>query len=156
MLAEGLRPRVTLLTGLAVTVVSWLLSRWWLSTGRRVMETPWLAAGLLAAMAVGVVVLAWPMRRYRREGRSVQPLRAARILGLSQAAALTGALVAGLYAGHALAVVPDLGFGRSTELALRLALAALGGALVALAGHRAQSWCRIRDEDRHDPEELDA
>ena len=150
MLPDGLRPRITVLTGAAVTVVSWLFSRWWLAGGRRVLETPWLAAALLAVMALALVVVAWPMRRYRREGRPVEPLRAARTLSLAQASALTGAIVAGLYAGHALALVPDLGFGRHSELALRLALAAAGGVLVALAGHRAQGWCRIRDEDRSD------
>ena len=133
--------------------MSWLLSRWWLAGGRRVLETPWLAAALLAVMAVALLVVAWPMRRYRREGRRVERLRAARTLSLAQAAALTGAVVAGLYAGHALAVLPDLGFGRHTELTVRLGLAALGGVLVALAGHRAQGWCRIRDEDRSDPGE---
>ena len=151
MLPDGLRPRATVGTGLVVGVVSWLLSRWWLAGGRRVLETPWLAAALLAVMAVALLVVAWPMRRYRREGRRVDPLRAARTLSLAQAAALTGAIVVGLYAGHALAVVPDLGFGRHTELATRLALASVGGVLVAVAGHVAQGWCRIRDEDLSDP-----
>lgn len=153
MLPDGLRPRATVGTGLVVGVVSWLLSRWWLAGGRRVLETPWLAAALLAVMAVALLVVAWPMRRYRREGTAVAPLRAARILGLAQAGALTGAVVCGLYLGHALVLLPDLGFGSHAELALRLGAAALAGALVAVAGHVAQGWCRIRDEDRSDPAE---
>lgn len=152
MLREGLRPRVTLLLGLATAVVSWLASRWWLAGGRRVLEAPWLAAALLTVMAVALLVVAWPMRRYRREGRRVDPLRAARTLSLAQAAALTGAVVAGLYGGHALALLPDLGFGRHTELAARLTAAAVAGILVAGAGHRAQGWCRVRDDGEEQPD----
>ena len=43
-----------------VGVVSWLLSRWWLAGGRRVLETPWLAAALLAVMAVALLVVTRP------------------------------------------------------------------------------------------------
>ncbi|MBD5829720.1 hypothetical protein AWH69_05725 [Janibacter melonis] len=153
MMIEGLRWRTTLVTGLVTTVVSWLLSRWWVASGERVVQTPWLAAALLVVMALALLVVAWPMRRYRREGTAVAPLRAARILGLAQAGALTGAVVCGLYLGHALVLLPDLGFGSHAELALRLGAAALAGALVAVAGHVAQGWCRIRDEDRSDPAE---
>lgn len=150
MLQTGLPLRTSLLVTLGVTVVSWLASRWWINAGHRVLEAPWLAPVLLLAMAAGLVVAAWPSRRYRRGGKPVEALRAARVLALCQAAALTGAVVAGLYLGHAAALLPDLGFGQHAELALRLVLA--GGAAAVLVGvaHLGQSWCRYRD-DEDDP-----
>ncbi len=153
MLREGLAWRSTALVGVVVTAVAWLGARWWLAQGHRPLEAPWLAAALLVVMAVTVLVLGRPMRRYRRGGSPVEPLRGARVLGLAQASALTGAVVAGLYLGQVLPLVGDLGFARNGELALRLALAGLGGVLVAVSGHVVQSWCRVRDDEPPRPDD---
>ena len=152
MIETGLRLRTSLLVALAASVTSWLLSRWWLSEGRGALQAPWLAPVLLLVMAGALLVVAWPLRRYRKGGRPVDPLRAARVLALCQAAALTGAMVLGLYLGHAGALLPDVGFGQYGERVLRLVLAAAAAASVVVAAHVGQSWCRVRDDPDEDPE----
>ena len=83
-----------------------------------------------------------------RRGRThVEPLVAARILGLAQASAVTGAIIAGLYLGQALALAPDAGYAGRGGMALRWAVAAVGAVLLTVAGLVVQAWCRVDDDD---------
>lgn len=151
MLRTGLKTSTVVLVAVAVTVLSWGFGRWWLNDGHAGLRVGWVAGVLLVAMAVVVVVTGSRMWRMRRGRTHVEPVVAARVLGLAQASALTGAITAGFYLGQALALLPDHDFGGRGTLALQHGLAALGGLLMAVAGLLVQSWCRIdRDDDEDD------
>ncbi len=150
MLRNGLKLSTTGLVALVVTVLSWGVGRWWLSGGHAAPQIGWLTGALLIAMAVVVVITGSRMWRMRRGRTHVEPVVAARILGLAQASALTGAVMGGVYLGQALVLVPDIGFAGRGALLLRFALAAGGGLLLTLGGLLVQSWCRIADDDDED------
>ena len=153
MLRHGLRVTTVLVTGAATTVLSWSAGRWWLNSGHAPVQVGWLVGVLLVAMAAVLLYAGRPMWRMRRGKGHVEPLVAARLLGLAQASALTGAITGGIYLGLALVLVPEIGFAGRGEMALKLGLAALGAALIAVAGMLVQRWCRIdRDDDDEDDE----
>lgn len=145
MLKHGLRVSVTALVALVVTMLSWGFGRWWISSGHAAPHVGWFAGVLLLGMAVIVAFAGSRMWRMRRGRTHVQPIVAARLLGLAQASALTGAITGGLYLGQAIALLPDHDFAGRGEMALRLGFAALGGLTLAGAGLLVQSWCRIDD-----------
>lgn len=147
MLRQGVRLTTIMLVLLGATVLSWGLARWWVSGGHAPLRVGWLPGGLLIGMALVVVATGSRMWRMRRGETHVEPLVAARLLGLAQASALTGAVTGGLYLGQALVLLPDLDFAGRGALAARMGFAALGGVLMAGAGLLVQWWCRIDDED---------
>ena len=151
MLTEGLRHRhlVTVLVGtVLVSAVVWHL---FTRTGRMLHAPSWLTVVVLLVLAALVVGAGWQVRAYQRGDlkRPYNPLRAARTLGLAQAGALTGAVIAGWYAGHLAILLPDrdlTAYGR--QIIPLLAIIAAGGVLAA-AGLVAQHWCRLpEDQDR--------
>jgi len=100
---------------------------------------------VLVFMAFGVFFAALPIRRFLRgqAKKPLNPLRAMRTLVLAQAAALTGALVAGWYLAQVLVLWPDLDIGSVRAVALRLAASVAAGVLLAMAGLLAQAMCRV-------------
>lgn len=148
---RGVRARMALIVALVVGLVSWLL--WFLLTrdGQLVPSPSWLAAGLLVAMAAFVVGFAWPVRTYLRAkgSRRLDPLRAARVAVLAQAATLTGSAAAGWYAGQLAVVAGDLSLVANQGRLWRVAILVGSAVVLALAGLLAQHWCRIdpRDDD---------
>lgn len=150
MLRTGLKTSTMVLVAVVVMVVSGGIGRWWLTGGHAALRIGWVAGVLLVAMAAVVVVAGSRMWRMRRGRTHVEPVVAARLLGLAQASALTGAITGGFYLGQALALLPDHDFGGRGVLALQHGLAALGGLLLAVAGLLVQSWCRIDDDEDED------
>lgn len=147
MLREGLRISTVLVVTVAVAVLSWGVGRWWLAEGHPALQIGWIAGALLLGMAVVVVVAGSRMWRMRRGRTHVEPVVAARLLGLAQASALTGAITCGFYLGQAAALLPDRDFAGRGTLAVQHGVAALGALLLVVAGLLVQSWCRIDDED---------
>ena len=103
-------------------------------------------------MACGVFFAGLPVRRFLRgqAKKSLNPMRAMRTLVLAQAAALTGALVAGWYLAQVLVLLPDFDIDSRRTLAVRLAALAAGGVLMAIAGLVAQAMCRVDKGDDGD------
>ena len=149
---HGVRARVAVVVAVVVGLASWLLWMLVAGEGTLVPRPSWLAAGLLAAMAAFVVGFAWPVRAYLAGSsrRRLDPLRAARVVVLAQAATLTGAAAAGWYAGQLAVVASDLSLVANQDRLWRLAI--LVGAAVALciAGLLAQYWCRVDPRDSDD------
>lgn len=147
MLRNGLKVSTAGFVALFATILSWGAGRWWLSGGNGAPQIGWLAGALLIAMAVVVVITGSRMWRMRRGRTHVEPVVAARVLGLAQAGALTGAVMGGVYLGQALVLLPDFNYAGRGVLMLRFAFAALGGLLLVVGGLLVQSWCRIDDDD---------
>lgn len=147
MLRHGLRISTVVLVTVVITMLSWGIGRWWLAGGNAALRIGWIAGALLVAMAVIVVVAGSRMWRMRRGRTHVEPVVAARLLGLAQASALTGAITGGFYLGQALTLLPDYDFAGRGLLAAQLGFAGLGGLLMAGAGLLVQSWCRIDDDE---------
>lgn len=142
---------VAAVAGLVSFGIFALLSR----GGALVPRPPVLAGILVVVMGVLILWLARPVRQYL-QGRAtspLDPLRAARTVVLAQAGALTGAAVAGWYAGQLVVVLTGLELvaNRARILPLSLTIAAALG--LAVAGVVAQRWCRVdpRDEDPEEP-----
>jgi hypothetical protein len=142
---RGVSIRLVLTVGLAVAAVAYPTLRVWTGRGNDLPPTSWASVTVLVFMSFGVFFAALPIRRFLR-GRAkkpLNPLRAMRTLVLAQAAALTGALVAGWYLAQVLVLWPDLDIGSIRAVAVRVAALAAGGALLATAGLVAQAMCRV-------------
>jgi hypothetical protein len=116
------------------------------------LPLPWTAVAGTAALAVAVVSLGVPVRRWvaGRRDRPLDPLYVARAFVLAKAAAYGGALLAGWYAGQALALLPDVVGTRRTKLLMAL-LAVVAAIAVSVAGLVVQRWCRVPPSDDDEP-----
>jgi Protein of unknown function (DUF3180) len=149
---RGVPIRLVLLVGLAVAVMAYPGLRVWIGRGHELPPTSWASVIVLVFMAFGVFFAALPIRRFLRgqAKKPLNPVRAMRTLVLAQAAALTGALVAGWYLAQVLVLWPDLDVGSVRAVAVRLAALAAGGVLLATAGLLAQAMCRVDKVDKSD------
>ena len=142
---RGVSIRLVMLVGLVVAALAYPGLRVWTGRGYELPPTSWGSVIVLVFMAFGVFFAALPIRRFLRgqARKPLNPLRAMRTLVLAQAAALTGALVAGWYLAQVLVLWPDLDIGSVRAVAVRLAALAAGGVLMAMAGLLAQAMCRV-------------
>jgi Na+/proline symporter len=147
---RGVSTRFVLLVGLVVAAVAYPGLRIWTGRGHDLPPTSWASVIVLVFMAFGVFVAGLPIRRFLRgqAKKPLNPLRAMRTLVLAQAAALTGALVAGWYLAQVLVLWPDLDISSVRTEAVRLAALAAGGVLMAIAGLFAQAMCRVDKVDK--------
>lgn len=127
-----------------------LLSR----NGSLVPRPPVLAGILVLVMGALILWLARPVRHYLqgRATSSLDPLRAARTVVLAQAGALTGAAVAGWYAGQLAVVLTGLELVANQARILPLSLTIAAALGLAAAGMVAQRWCRIEPPDDGRPD----
>lgn len=142
------------LIAVVTTAASWLLLDTLAGSGREPLPLPWTAVAGTAALAIAVVSLGVPVRRWvsGRRDRPLDPLYAARAFVLAKAAAYGGAVLTGWYVGQALALLPDLIGARRSTFFLAL-LAAVAAVAISVAGLVVQRWCRVPpsdDDDRAD------
>lgn len=110
---------------------------------------PLVSVVMVAGLALAVLVVAWPVRRWNagERDRPLNPLRAARTVALAKAAALAGAVLTGGWLGYVGVAVPLVAVtsqpGR-TVAAAAVVLASLG---LTVAGLVAERWCMIPPED---------
>lgn len=154
---RGVTIRLVLLLGLVVTGFGYLGLRLWTGQGRGVPDPSWGALIVLVFMASGVFFAGLPVRRFLRgrARKSLNPMRAMRTLVLAQAAALTGALVAGWYLAQALVLLPDFDIDSRRTLVVRLAALTAGGVVMVVAGLLAQAMCRVDKDDEDDSKDWD-
>ena len=130
------------------TLVMWGLARLMQAQGLTPTRVPWTAVAISVAAGVLALWWAWSVREYVRGDKpSLSPLKAARIVVFAQAAAYAGALLLGAYGGYALALLGDWGHLPRREVAVSALVAALGGAVLMVAGWIAEKWCRIDRSD---------
>ena len=142
---RGVSIRLVLVLGLATTGFAYLGLRIWDVQNSLLLQTSWAALIVLVFMACGVFFAGLPVRRFLRgqAKKSLNPMRAMRTLVLAQAAALTGALVAGWYLAQALVLLPDFDIDSRRALVLRFSALSAGGLLLAVAGLLTQGMCRV-------------
>lgn len=121
----------------------------------QVIQVPWLAAASIWVLALALVmwaVLSRP-RLQRRPGTKPMPsMMAARTAALAMAASRAGSLVAGFYAGMAMASLPHIDTPAGSATAWAGAASALGAAALAVAALWLEHLCRIPlDDDRGTP-----
>ncbi|UFU03508.1 DUF3180 domain-containing protein [Ruania suaedae] len=139
----------------AVVVVAGTISvvglRWWTTRGNLAPDVPLLLTGVLFALAALVLVLGLRVRRAVVRARLDDPVGAARILALGQAAAITAAIHVGYLLAQLALAVPRLSAPEPRELALRSALALVGALALGAAGMITQWCCRTPDDEDEDP-----
>ena len=143
--------RVGHLLGVAVVVAvfAWTGLRLWSASGRSTAGPSWLGVLLLGCLAGGVYWAGTGIRRalQRRSSTPLNPLRAARVLVLAQAASLTGAAVVGWSVAHALTVLPDADVESQRDKLWVLGGLAIAGTAVCASGLLVQRMCRLDDAD---------
>ncbi len=139
------KPQTLLLIALVTTVLGFALARVWEAAGARPLPVPWTAVLGMLVIAVAVLVVTWPVRRWNagHRDRRLDPLRAARSVVLAKAASMCGALLGGWYLGQALVVLGDLGIEPRRERFAAAVLSVLAAVAVLVAGLVAERWCRL-------------
>ena len=150
--ADGIRVRVLVAVAIVVGGASWVVLKLLQGGGRDLPSTSWLAAFIFVALALGLLLAGRPVKRLvaGRATRPVNPLYAARVLAMAQAAALAGAAFVGWYAAQIVLLVPDADIPSQQLLMLILGVLALAAAGLAAVGLVVQRWCRL-DDDPDDP-----
>lgn len=154
---RGVSIRLVLLLGLAVTAIAYPGLRVWVGQGHELPPASWGAVIVLVFMAGGVFFAGLPIRRFLRgqAKKPLNPLRAMRTLVLAQAAALTGAMVAGWYLAQVVALLPNLDIDSVRAVAVRLGALSAAAVLMAIAGLVAQAMCRIDGGGKGDDADAD-
>jgi hypothetical protein len=132
--------------GLAGLVGGWLIRPLATRLDQTAPVVSWIQVTVLWFVVLILAAAAWGMWRLRQRGVRLEPHRAVNRLVLAKACALVGALVAGGYAGYALAWL-----GVDAELAeqrmLRSGVAALAGIGMCAAALLLERACRVRKGD---------
>lgn len=120
----------------------------------RLLPVPWLAAAamwLLAGATLYWAVASRPRLQGRPGAKPMPPVVAARTAALAMAASRGGALVAGFYAGVAVAMVPSVGIPSGASTFWSAALASAGALALVAAALWLEHLCRlpIGPDDRY-------
>ncbi|MGZ4616583.1 MAG: DUF3180 domain-containing protein, partial [Actinomycetes bacterium] len=118
---------------------------------------PWAAPLGIAALGLIVAVSALALRRRLRGSPGTKPphpLGVARMAVLGKAASHVGPILAGIYAGYALLLLPDMDISGRRDRAIIAGAAALAGMLLTGAGLLLERTCRVgpsRDDEGPPP-----
>ncbi len=141
-------PRLVLIAGVVAALTTGLLK---ILEGRGsiLVGPPVLSTVVTLGIAGLVLVMGWNVRQFVQGKRpGTDPIVAARTVALATAAAYTGALLTGWYAGHVLLVIGDLGIAARREVAIGAGVAMLGAVVLAIAGLVAEHWCEVPPDDQ--------
>lgn len=143
------RWRVLVALGAAGVALGWWAQRLWESSGRGMFPLPWSAVAAMVVIAVVVVVVGIPVRRWNRGQATARldPLRAARTVVLARASSRTGALLAGWYLGQLVVVLPDVSIEPRRDHLVAAAAAVLAAAVMLATGLVVERWCRLPPAD---------
>lgn len=142
-------PAALALLALGGGVVAFLAELAIAASGLPIIIPP-ISLGLtLIALGVGVVLLAWPVRRAVRSKVKVHvdPFRALRVAVLAKASAFSGALFAGAGLGLLVYLLSRSVAPVTSSLWLAIAMAA-GGLILMIAGLIAEHFCVLPPDDR--------
>lgn len=140
----------------ALAVVAALLAgliAWWMQTaGMDAIPVPWTTAVALLTVAVIVLGLGLPVRRWTRgdHSRALDPLRAARTVALAKAAGYGGAALCGWYFGLGIGLVADLAIAPREDRFIHAMGTALAAFAVCVVGLLVERWCRRPPDEDED------
>lgn len=144
--------RVSLLATLALLAgtAGWAVARLFESFADRSVQVPLSAP--VATFVLAVALLVWTVlsrpRLLRRKGaKPMDPLLAARTAALAMAASRAGALVAGLYGGMAVGLLPLWSTASGRDSVILGGITASFGILLAVIALWLERICRIKDGD---------
>lgn len=123
--------------GLVQVVDAWL---------GRLLPVPWLAAAsvwLLAGATLSWALSSRPRLQRRPGAKPMPPIVAARTAALAMAGSRAGSLVAGLYAGIAVATVPALATPSGSATFWSATLASVGAVALVAAALWLEHLCRL-------------
>ena len=152
-----MRPtRARLLAVLAVVggAVGWSLTTLVDAFANRTLPVPWTAAVAMLVLAAALALWARGTRARltRKPGTTpMDPVVAARSAALAMAASRTGALVAGFYAGVAVALAPSWDLGSMRTRIVVALLTVLTAGLVVAAGLWLEHVCRVPPDSSDEP-----
>jgi hypothetical protein len=120
-----------------------------LAAGGTTAAPPVVAVVMIAGLAVAVLVVAWPVRRWNagERDRPINPLRAARTVALAKAAALAGAVLTGGWLGYVGVALPFVTLQSQPGRVLASAAVVAASIGLTVAGLVAERWCMIPPED---------
>ena len=149
---HGIRARVLVAVFVVVAGASWVALRLLSGGGRELPSTSWLAVFIFVALGLGLLIAGRPVKRLLagRATRPLNPLYAARVLAMAQAAALAGAAIVGWYAAQIVLLLPDADIPSQQLQIVVLGILAVAAAGLAATGLLVQKWCRL-DEPPTDP-----
>ncbi|WP_165962794.1 DUF3180 domain-containing protein [Occultella glacieicola] len=124
--------------------------RWWDSRGNTLPPVSPAVVVLLAVVAAGVALLGLRVRRGVRARTITDPIGAARILVLGQAAALTGAVHVGYFLAVLLLSLPRAEAPDPREQAFAAGVAIVVAGVLIAAGLFTQWCCKVPPEDEDD------
>ncbi|HWS57128.1 MAG TPA: DUF3180 domain-containing protein [Actinotalea sp.] len=141
-----------LLAAALSTVLTYAVLRVAESQGVVLLPPPPLSAVVVLLLAGVVGSLGWAVRQYARGRRpGLDPLVAARTVVLATAAAWTGALLTGWYAGQVLVVLGDLEIEARRDVAVAAGAALLATVLLSVVGLVVERWCEVKPPDDDGP-----
>jgi hypothetical protein len=145
---DGIRIRVLVAVAVIVGGASWVVLKLVQGGGRDLPTTSWLAVFIFVALGFGLLLAGRPVKRLvaGRATRAVNPLYAARVLAMAQAAALAGAAIVGWYLAQIVLLLPDADIPSQQQQMLVLGILGMAAAGLATVGLVVQRWCRL-DED---------
>lgn len=144
--------RIRTLLGIAgvLAVLTWAGLRIGIRDGSitRLPSLPWSLPAAIALVAAGVLAAAFGLRGRltgRRGAKPVDPLHAARMAVLAKACSHGGAVLAGVYAGLAGWVLPDLAPSARRVQFVMAVFSAAASVLLVVAGLVLERICRLPD-----------
>ncbi|HRA50167.1 DUF3180 domain-containing protein [Actinotalea sp.] len=130
------------------TVLTYAVLRIAESRGVALLPPPVVSVLVVLLIAGVVLAMGWAVRQYAQGNRpNLDPLVAARTVVLATAAAWTGALLTGWYAGQVLVVVGDLEIAARRDVAEAAGAALVGTVLLAVVGLVVERWCEVKPPD---------
>ena len=148
------RVRVLLVLALIAAVLGYAVVTVIADQSGRVIQVPWLAAATLWVLAIALAI--WALlsrpRLQRKPGAKsgstrMPPLMAARTAALAMAASRAGSLVAGFYAGVALASLPHRDTPAGLTTTWTSAASTLGAVVLVVAALWLEYMCRLPVKD---------
>ena len=134
--------------GLLGLVLGFLIEIAAVSSGRPIIVPPLTLPITLVALAVAVVILAWPIRQSTRgkAKRRVNPFVAMRVAVLAKASSLSGSLFLGAALGMVLYILSRSVVSAVTSVWLASGTA-LGAAILLAGGLLAEYFCTLPPDD---------
>jgi hypothetical protein len=140
-----LGPAAPAIAGAIGLIAGWAVRPVWLALDRTPPLVPWTAALVLATVAAVLGAAALATRRTLGGPERLEPHRGVNRLVMARACVVAGALVAGAYAGYALAW-SGLGTDLAEQRLVRSAVAALAAVAVLVTALLLERACRTRSE----------